>query len=105
MVAAEIKQKSVMETENEKYSKTLETTEDQINTINKMHDTEVANVFEDNKTLSFIQKMRGFKKAWQHNKNVRATHGRQGLGRDQPLAPPTGQPHKGGRRYHIGNKW
>ena len=79
MVAAEIKHKSIMETENEKYSKTLETTEDQINTINKMHDTEVANVMEDNKTLSFIQKMRGFKKAWQHNKNVGRRKGTAGM--------------------------
>ena len=64
MVAAEIKQKSLLNTENEKYNKTLETTEEQMNTINKMHDTEVQNVFEDNKTLGFIQKMRGFKQAW-----------------------------------------
>jgi len=61
LVAAEIKHKSLMNAENEKFSKTIETTEDQISTINRMHEAEVSNVFEDNKTLGFIQKMRGFK--------------------------------------------
>jgi hypothetical protein len=50
--------------------KQMESKEDQIKSINNLHMEEVKNVFEDQRTLSFIQKMRGFKKTWSANKQV-----------------------------------
>jgi hypothetical protein len=38
--------------------------------LKKKHQKEVETIFEDNKTLSFIQKMRGFKQAWHQDKAV-----------------------------------
>lgn len=61
---------SQLQSEKEMFTKALETTEQKINSVNKMHDSEVSNVFEDTKTLGFIQKMRGFKGSWQQNKTV-----------------------------------
>jgi len=59
-----------MAQEKEKFSKEMQNVKEDINAINKLHDQEVQNVFEDEKTLSFIQKMRGFKKNWQQNKAI-----------------------------------
>ena len=36
-----------------------------IETLNSMHSQEVKDIFEDEKTLSFIKKMRQFKQDWQ----------------------------------------
>ena len=58
--------KSQQETaEKEKLSKEVELTSDNINNINKLHEQQVQNVFEDEKTLSFIKQMRNFKQTWQ----------------------------------------
>jgi conjugal transfer/entry exclusion protein len=50
--------------EKEKFTKQMQNVKDDIDGVNKLHDQEVQNVFEDEKTLGFIQKMRGFKKGW-----------------------------------------
>ena len=39
-------------------------------TLEKMNKQEVKDIFEDEKTLAFIQKMRSFKKTWSDNKDV-----------------------------------
>ena len=39
-------------------------------TLSKMNEQEVKDIFEDKKTLAFIQKMRTFKKTWSDNKEV-----------------------------------
>jgi len=44
---------------------------DDIDNINKLRENEIQNVFEDDKTLGFIQKMRSFKKSWQKNKSIK----------------------------------
>lgn len=56
--------------EKEKFTKQMQNVKDDIDSINKLHDQEVQNVFEDDKTLDFIQKMRGFKQTWQSNKAI-----------------------------------
>jgi hypothetical protein len=43
---------------------------DKINSLKQLHDQEVQNVFEDEKTLSFIKRMRDFKKQWQQDKAI-----------------------------------
>lgn len=56
--------------EKEKFTKQIQLVKDGMQSINNLHDTEVKNVFDDEKTLFFIQKMRGFKKTWQDNKAI-----------------------------------
>ena len=41
-----------------------------IETLNNMHSQEVKDIFEDEKTLAFIRKMRTFKSDWQKNATV-----------------------------------
>lgn len=56
--------------EKEKFTKQMQLVKDGMQSINSLHDTEVKNVFDDEKTLFFIQKMREFKKNWQDNKAI-----------------------------------
>lgn len=70
LAEVETKKTKAMAQEKEKFSKQMQNVKEDINAINKLHDQEVQNVFEDEKTLGFIQKMRGFKKNWQQNKAI-----------------------------------
>lgn len=68
MAALETKRKEQEKAEKEKMEKEVEGLNEKINGLTKLHEQEVTNVFEDEKTLAFIQKMRDFKKVWQQNK-------------------------------------
>ena len=41
-----------------------------IQTLEKMNDQEVKDIFEDKETLNFIKKMRTFKKTWSENQEI-----------------------------------
>lgn len=68
--ALEAKQKDHEKSEKEKIQKEVDAKKEEITNLQKLHDQEVQNVFEDEKTLTFIKKMRDFKKAWQTNKSI-----------------------------------
>lgn len=63
-------QKQEKNTQKEMTKKEMDSLKDSIDNLNKLHEQEVQNVFEDEKTLAFISKMRGFKKSWQKNKVI-----------------------------------
>jgi hypothetical protein len=42
----------------------MESVKEKTDSLMRIHDSEVKEIFNDEKTLNFIQKMRSFKKSW-----------------------------------------
>jgi hypothetical protein len=42
----------------------MESVKEKTESLKRIHDSEVKEIFNDEKTLNFIQKMRSFKKSW-----------------------------------------
>lgn len=70
MSSLEQKQKDKEQAEKDRVNKEMEQTKESINNLQKLREQEVTNVFEDEKTLTFIKKMVDFKKSWQDNKSL-----------------------------------
>ena len=70
MKDAETVGKKKLELTTKELNAALETEKKKTESLTKMNEKEVKDIFEDEKTLSFIQKMRSFKKNWTDNKDV-----------------------------------
>lgn len=58
-------------TQNEaSFQASLKTEQKKQETLMQMHEQEIKDIFEDEKTLNFIQQMRSFKKDWQANHSI-----------------------------------
>ena len=70
MKDAEVSGKKKLELTTKELNAALDSEKKKTESLTKMNEKEVKDIFEDQKTLSFIQKMRSFKKNWTDNKDV-----------------------------------
>lgn len=65
----ETHQKLMSQTESS-FKASLQSEQKKFDALKKIHEQEVADIFEDERTLSFIKNMRGFKQQWQKDHAV-----------------------------------
>ena len=70
LTEAEKKNQLNLEKTGKELDAALEGEKKKTETLTKMNEQEVKDIFEDKKTLSFIQKMRSFKKTWSDDKTI-----------------------------------
>jgi len=70
LVEADKKNQMNLEKTSKELDAALQGEKKKTETLTKMNEQEVKDIFEDKKTLSFIQKMRSFKKSWSDDKSI-----------------------------------
>lgn len=53
------------------FKEQMQSVKDKTDQLMRIHDSEVKEIFNDEKTLNFIQKMRSFKKSWSTNHEMK----------------------------------
>ena len=71
LLAIKTKKESQIQSKNKKFTLKMNAVDKKEQTLAQMHEKEVLDIFEDHKTLDFINKMRGFKKSWMTDTEVK----------------------------------